>query len=167
MRRMLVPFAMITLFLLALATAAGAQTKISGTAQCGKPDPLHSIDVGDRPSHSLSISKANCTWTKPMEIAGSQTKDGFSVGSADVSATKAQISGYHVSNMASGDKFYVRYRGTDTLKDGAPQSSEGTWSFTGGTGKLKGIKGKGTYKGAPSADGSMTYEVEGEYELPK
>jgi hypothetical protein len=38
----------------------------------------------------------------------------------------------------------------------------------GGTGKLKGIKGKGTYiwKGEV-ADGSDTYEVEGEYELPK
>lgn len=167
MRRMLVPFVMITLFLLAFASAAGAQTKISGTATCSKPDPLHSIEVGDRPNHVLSISKTSCTWTKPMEIAGSESKDGFSVGSEDASATKAQVSGYHTSNMASGDKFYVRYRGTDTVKDGAPQSSEGTWNFAGGSGKLKGIKGKGTYKGSPNPDGTMTYEVEGEYELPK
>jgi len=45
-------------------------------------------------------------------------------------------------------------------------STVGTWSFTGGTGKLKGLKGKGTYKGTGNADGSMTYEVEGDYELP-
>ena len=43
----------------------------------------------------------------------------------------------------------------------------GTWTFTGGTGKLKGIKGKGTYKDKGAADGSGTIEVEGEYELPK
>jgi hypothetical protein len=37
----------------------------------------------------------------------------------------------------------------------------------GGTGKLKGIKGKGTYKAKMASDGSATGEVEGEYELPK
>jgi hypothetical protein len=52
------------------------------------------------------------------------------------------------------------------LKDGKPVSGEGTWSFTSGTGKLKGIKGKGTYKGTANADGSMTYQVDGEYSLP-
>jgi len=35
-----------------------------------------------------------------------------------------------------------------------------------GTGKLKGIKGGGTYKGTAGADGSITYAVEGEYSLP-
>ena len=52
------------------------------------------------------------------------------------------------------------------MKDGVPQE-EGTWNFTGGIGKLKGIKGKGTYKGKGASDGTVTYEVEGEYELPK
>jgi hypothetical protein len=167
MRKCASLFAAMTLFPLVLATTTGAQTKISGTAQCGKPDPQQSIDVGDRPNHALSISKTSCTWTKPMEIGGGETKEGFSVGSADVSGGKAQTNGYHVTTMASGDKFNVRFHGTDTMKDEATQSSEGTWSFSSGTGKLKGIKGKGTYKGAPGADGSMTYEVEGEYELPK
>ena len=45
-------------------------------------------------------------------------------------------------------------------------SSEGTWTYTGGTGKLKGIKGKGTFKGTPNPDGTMTYQVDGEYQLP-
>ena len=39
--------------------------------------------------------------------------------------------------------------------------------FSSGTGKLKGLKGQGTYKGKGNADGSITYEVEGEYTLPK
>ncbi len=38
---------------------------------------------------------------------------------------------------------------------------------TGATGKLKGIKGKGTYKGKADDKGIMVYEIEGEYELPK
>ena len=47
------------------------------------------------------------------------------------------------------------------------QTSKGTWSYTGGTGKLKGIKGKGTYDGKGSSDGTATYQIEGDYTLPK
>jgi hypothetical protein len=36
----------------------------------------------------------------------------------------------------------------------------------GGLGNFRGLKGKGTYKEKDQADGSMTVEVEGEYELP-
>ena len=155
------------LMVFALATLAGAQTKISGTIKCNKPDPQYGIAIPDRPNHAYGIDKSSCTWTKPLEIAGSQSKDGWDVGSGEMSGNKARGTGYHGSTMANGDKFYVRFQGTDALKDGKPQTSQGTWSFTGGTGKLKGIKGKGTYKGTAGADGSMTYEVEGEYELPK
>jgi hypothetical protein len=69
--------------------------------------------------------------------------------------------------MANGDNMYVRIQGASTLKDGAVERANGAWSFTGGTGGLKGVKGKGTYKGKGAPDGSTTYEVEGEYELPK
>jgi hypothetical protein len=51
-------------------------------------------------------------------------------------------------------------------KDGKPDAAEGSWSYTGGTGKLKGLKGKGTFTGKAAADGTVTYEVEGEYTLP-
>jgi len=69
--------------------------------------------------------------------------------------------------MANGYKMYVRIQGSSRLKDSVVDSAEGAWSFTGGTGKLKGVEGKGTYKGKGAPDGSATYEVEGEYELPK
>jgi len=52
------------------------------------------------------------------------------------------------------------------MKDGNLESGKGTWGFTGGSGKLKGIKGKGTYTCAPSGDGSSC-NVEGEYQLAK
>ena len=151
---------------LSLALTATAQTKTSGTASCAKPDPAYSIDVGDATGHSLSMSKSVCTWTKPMEIAGLKTKDGYDVAYGDASGAKARGSGYHVSTMSNGDKIYVRFQGSDTLKNGKPDTSAGTWSYTGGTGKLKGIKGKGTYKGKADASGNMVFEVQGEYELP-
>ncbi|HET9793360.1 MAG TPA: hypothetical protein VFS34_02775 [Thermoanaerobaculia bacterium] len=52
------------------------------------------------------------------------------------------------------------------MKDGKFVSGAGTWTYISGTGKLKGIKGKGKYKGTPNADGSVSYKVDGEYQLP-
>ena len=148
------------------AVAASAQTKISGTAQFGKPDPQHMIPVGDLPDHTLGVEQLKCTWTKPMEIEGAKSKDGVSTETADISGNTARARGFHVSTMDSGDKFFVWYQGTATTKDGALVSQKGNWGFNGGSGKLKGIKGKGTYTCAPSGDG-MSCEVEGDYQLAK
>ena len=152
------------LCVLLLITVASAQTKISGTVQCGKPDTQQKVDVPDRPDHSLSISQAKCTWTKPMEIAGIQDKDGVTTAMDDSHGASSTGHGYYVDNMANGDKAYVRFQGTGSSKEG---TSEGKWSYAGGTGKFKGIKGGGTYKGKAAADGSATYDIEGEYTLPK
>lgn len=151
----------------ALAAALGAQTKNSGTIQCGKADPAHMIEVGDKPNHSWGVSKSTCTWTKQMEIAGLKSKDGHSVFAADATGDKFSGHGIHVTTYDNGDKIYVRFQGGGTMKDGVTQTDSGKWSYTGGTGKLKGIKGQGTYKGKGSADGGVTYEIEGDYQLPK
>ncbi len=45
------------------------------------------------------------------------------------------------------------------LKDGAPQTETGPWSLIRGTGKLKGLTGKGTYKGTAGADGGVWREI--------
>ena len=152
---------------MALATVAAAQTKLSGTAQCGKPDPQHGVEVGDRPGHSFMVSQSKCTWTKPFEIEGVQGKDTVLTAFDEVSGNGSNMRGFFLTTMANGDKNQGRFQGTAALKDGAPQSVEGTWTFAGGTGKLKGIKGKGTSKGKGNPDGSITYEIEGEYTLPK
>jgi|ERR1700693_991119 hypothetical protein len=64
-----------TIVVLLLATIAVAQTKISGTSTCGKPDQQQKIDVGDKPGHAFTISQGKCNWTKPMDLAGIQTKE--------------------------------------------------------------------------------------------
>jgi hypothetical protein len=152
---------------IALATVATAQTKMSGTVSC-KPqaDAGKTIELDDAKGHAMGLSKSMCTWTKGFEIGGSTAKDGYSVAATEVNGNKATARGVHISTMASGDKAHVRFQGTTTMKDGKPAEDKGTWSFTGGTGKLKGLKGKGTYDGKPEADGSMTYQIEGEYSLP-
>jgi hypothetical protein len=163
MHKLFLTLALLLTFVLA---ANAEMKKISGTASCGKPDPSYSIGVDDPGKHTMMLDKAPCTYTKPMEIEGEQTKDGYSVASANSAGTTAHTSGIHVDTMSNGDKMAVHFQGTDTMKDGKIQTSEGTWTFTEGTGKLKGIRGKGTYKGKPDDKGNVVYEVEGEYEMP-
>jgi hypothetical protein len=149
-----------------MASVATAQTKISGTEECAKPESQQTLPVGDRADHTIGITQWKCTWTKPMEIEGVQVKESIDTDSSDTSGNAIRYRGYEISTMASGDKYYVRYQGTVTLKEGVPQSDSGTWSFFGGTGKLKGIKGKGSSKCKGVGEGHRC-EIEGEYEVPK
>jgi hypothetical protein len=112
----------------------------------------------------MTVTKVACTWPKPMELGGSPTKDGTSVATSERSGNKASERGSHTGATADGDKFFVRYQATSTLKDGKPEAVSGTWTFVGGTGKHKSLKGKGTFKSASmDADGNITFDIEGEY----
>lgn len=144
---------------------ANAQTKITGKALCSKPETNYSIDVGDSTGHTLMLQKATCKWTMPIEIEGMHSQDGIDVTSADSMGSTISERGYHVATMDSGDKFFVRYQGTIKANKEGTAAFEGKWTFVNGTGRLKGIKGGGTYKGTGSADGSGNIEVEGEYSV--
>ena len=62
----------------------------------------------------------------------------------------------------------MTYEGTTTTTmegDGPPPTTfEGTWRFTGGTGKFKNLSGSGTCKGMVTEEG-LSYAWEGEYGL--
>lgn len=140
-----------------LCSTAFAQTKVGVTISCAKPDPHYSIPVGDRPVHTLGLSQSKCVWKQTQGFEGDVPKDGVSTSTSDATA----FHGVHVATHPSGDKTFASFRGT-AAKDG---SSKGTWAYSGGTGKYKRIKGKGTFTCAP--DPSTDCEIEGEYELPK
>ncbi len=152
-------------FLTLTATTGTAQTKLTGDGKCGKPDKQESIDVGDHAGHALVLVKFSCTWTNPYDMAGLKSKDYTGTVTSDVSGGKGQERGYVVVTMDNGDKAFIRFTGIGTTaKDGA-SAGEGTWSYTGGTGKLKGLTGKGTYKSSGNAEATEDH-VEGEYALP-
>lgn len=151
--------------LAAFAGTALAQTQISGTAKCGKPDASQPIEVGDQTGHVLVIEKGSCTFTAPFEMAGLKSKAYTVAEALDVNGAKFQVRGYAVVAMDNGDKAYVRYQGAGTSTQEAG-SGEGTWSYTGGTGKLKGLKGKGTYKTSMDSSGGLESKIEGAYTLP-
>jgi hypothetical protein len=147
------------------AVGAGAQTKTSGTLKCDKPEPVYSIEVGDRPGHAMLLEKSACSWTQGLAIGSDKAKEGTNVATVEVTATRGVGNGAHVSTMESGDKFFVSYQYISPMKDGKPGETSGKWSYTGGTGKLKGVKGGGTFKVTFGQDGTSTAEVEGEYTL--
>ena len=145
---------------------AVAQTKVTGTHVCSKPDPQHMLPAGDRADHNFAVEQLKCNHTKPMEIGADKAKDGVATDAAEVNGNKSRFHGVYVMTMQSGDKAFLPYQGNGTTKDGKPVESKGTFSFASGTGKLKGIKGKGTFKCTPSGEG-WSCDTEGEYELPK
>jgi len=151
----------------ALAAVAGAQTRMSGTEECGKPAKEYSLQIGDRPNHSFVINQGKCTWVKPVKIAGIESKEGDYWELAETSGDHTRYRFYYVDTMANGDKAYYRGEGTMTVKNGVIQSSAEKWNLVGGTGKLKGLKGKGTntFKSAAS-DGTTLWDTVGEYQLP-
>lgn len=140
-----------------VAATAAAQTKFSGTLQCGQADTEHAIPVGDVPDHSLAVLQAKCTYSKPIEIAGAKSVSTVVTITNEVSGDTVRARGCQVATMDSGDKVFISHEGT-----GGSDGQDGTWTFTGGTGKLKGIKGKGTY--SCSSGGC---DIAGEYQLPK
>jgi hypothetical protein len=157
----------LTVLLSAFAGSALAQTQVSGTLKCGdKAGTEYTVEVGDHPGHVLRLSKSPCTWTAPLEIAGLKSTAYSGAAAAEIDGPKAQARGYAVITMDNGDKAYAHYQDTGTVTEGGKTITfEGTWSFTGGSGKLKGLKGKGTYKGS-FTDGAATDQIEGEYTLP-
>jgi hypothetical protein len=150
---------------LMVASAAGAQTKFSGTVTCAKPDPNYTVDAGDRPGHSFTLVKESCKWTDTL-INGMKITDDTGAATGENTPTKSTSAGTRIVTMENGDKFFASVHDSSPVKDGQPTDIEGQFTITGGTGKLKGIKGHGKYKVTPNADGSASVTVTGEYMMP-
>ncbi len=144
------------------APAAAVQTKLTATMTCPKFDPTP-VPVGDQPDHTLAVGKTKCTYSSG-EIAGVKIKEEEDTFAMDMTAARSGDRGYAVMSLANGDKAFVQFQGTTMLKNNVPSGASGTWTFTGGTGKAKGLKGKGTYTASYKADGTATFEIAGEYQ---
>jgi len=145
-----------------------AQEKISSQWKCEvKPADQHSISVGDREGHSYGISQGKCTAEKGS-LGDAKEQEGTFTEFADVTGTAIQNHGVFVEAVAGGDKIFYHYHGNQTgTKDGKFESGENKFTFAGGTGKFKGVKGEGGCKGKGNADGSSTWTCEGTYTAAK
>jgi len=153
---------------LLFASAVAAQTKVAGKMQCPKPEVVGTVEAGDHAGHRLTLEKNTCPWSSPIEMQGEKSKDATYVAFSENSPTRASTRGTLVGIMENGDKFFLTFDWA-VVKDGKPKSViekvKGTWEFTGGTGKLEGIWGKGTYTASEDETGGVV-SMEGEYSVP-
>jgi hypothetical protein len=147
-------------FVFAVATTPAQNTTTSG--KCAKPDVQQSIPTGDKEGHVFALTQGKCA-TKG-EVGGAQSKEGLFSEHQDISGNRVRAWGVYVETFDSGDKVFYTYQATGTVKDGA-FSGGNKYQVTGGTGKLKGIKGSGTCKNTGTADGGSEYACTGEYIL--
>jgi hypothetical protein len=148
----------------ALAVAmASAQTKTTMSGKCGKPDVMHSLPAGDPQGRTFTLSQGKCTAVG--DVGGVAGKDGTFTEHAEVTGTHFRNWGVYVESFANGDKVFYDYQSVGTMKDGAFQSATNKYQISGGTGKMKSIKGSGTCKLTGSSDGGTDYSCSGTYTL--
>ena len=157
-------FTLLALLPVLVATQAhGQPVKVKGGGKVGtilgetrfvaQDNPQHVITLARRsePNHG---SSPDCATMQVDVIAYSDTIAGTGMNR-----------GHRTSTCPNGDKQFATYQGTTTAvpKQGGPPevTLEGTWQYTGGTGKYAGIRGNGTYKGRLTPEG-VVYEWEGE-----
>jgi len=152
---------------IATSIAAQAQVRgnISASSTCGQSVVHQMATVGDEGQHTISLDQRVCAWSPAIVIGGMQGTRYTATGVDDVQFDKSRDRGYAVGTVENGDKYFLSYDGTATMNGPAPVHLEGLWYFTGGTGKLAGLKGSGTYKARPTADGRMAFVIEGVYTI--
>ncbi len=143
--------------------ATKAWKRMSGTAVCDPPSQEHALPVEGRPHHSYVINQVKCTWTKPWVVRGLASTEGVGTGVVEDHGSVSFSSGTFVDTMVNGDRGYYDYSFKTKTKDGKPTISGHKWELLGGTGKLKGAKGKGTCEATPQEDGKVVYECRGKY----
>jgi len=107
-----------------------------------------------------------------VEVAGIQTSsdplfNGAKItywGTSDLQNGNGPQKGYWCNERTDGDRDWGTFEGKVTAS-GQQVTMEGTFKFTGGTGKFKGITGGGTYKGHFPSATDVVDQWEGEYTL--
>lgn len=152
---------------LTLTEAVFGQAKVSGELKCSKVEPQYTLPVPDRSGHTFNIGKITCTAVKPFVI------EGLTAVSEDVTifreetGTRFRAQGRNVGSMSNGDKYFVSTQVSGAWAAGGNFTSLVKWTYSGGTGTLKGLTGKGTSKCSGAADGGSVCVVDGEYQIKK
>ena len=114
-----------------------------------------------------ATDRLKCTWRRPAKDFNEAEHIVYE--QHDSVAGTGTHRGYYTNRLKNGDTEYGSFEGTfkTTFKeDGSWEMTtwEGTWKSNGGTGKVKNIKGGGTYRGKATAEEGALTEFEGEVE---
>ena len=151
----------------AFCSVSSAETKkCSGTSIRLAVSQPGNMVIGDVPDHEMSsysytdVHTSNCAeWDGAVHMG-----QGFS----DSIAGTGTHQGYYADIAKDGTRGFGNYSGKHEMTVKEDESWEttfkGTWEFKGGSGVFAGVKGRGTYRGRTTAEGT-TYEWEGEVEV--
>jgi len=119
------------------------------------------IGLSDVPNHALNLEVSG-----PQQSTDPQWNDARVTywDVADLVAGSDPQRGYFLNEHADGDRDWGSFEGQITTS-GSQVTLEGTWTFTGGTGKFRGIRGGGSYQGRMTSPGNVAMEWQGEYQV--
>lgn len=128
----------------------------------GKARVQTTLGLSDVPNHELNLA----------EISGHQKSSNPEWdraeltywGTADLVGGTGPQRGYFVNVHANGDRDWGTFEGK-IAPDAGQIMLEGKWSFLGGTGKLNGLSGGGTYKGRMLPPADIEIDWHGEYQI--
>ena len=134
----------------------------------------HGLEIPDMPGHILRIVEIRVTWPDggAPTVQGEKVVEAISRGMSDLIAGNGLAHGYTMWRFENGDQAFQQYEDSVQSVVNPDQSKKvtfvGTYVMTGGTGKLKGLKGVGRFSGFAdfNAEGKATrtaYSAEGEY----
>jgi hypothetical protein len=140
-----------------------AQSKVSISGSCTKADVEQSVPAGDQPGHLFMVAQGKCI--PKGTLGGANSKEGAFSEHRDVTPSRIKAWGVYIETYDSGDKVIYNYQLSAAMKDGKMQSGNGTFYAISGTGKMKGVKAKGTCSYTPGTDGGSNYACSGDYLL--
>ena len=169
--RLAVTLAACLAFLLSQETLAQDKQAVAFSLPVGSIHYLQeqTIEVGDVPGHKLRIFESRIDYHSiELAFGGVRVKEVFTRGSSDYTNGNGTSSNYSVYLLEDGNKLFARDAGvaqTTASADGAITfRSAVVATFTGGTGKFRGIKGqlRGNVVRVPG-DSVAKAEVTGDY----
>jgi len=104
MRRLL----LISCSVLLLASLSLAKDKVESHWNCAKPSDAHSIDVGDQPNHTYTVTKTICAGSK-AQMGGVNQKEGIGTQFDETMGDTTTWHGMFVVTADNGDKIYYAY----------------------------------------------------------
>jgi hypothetical protein len=116
----------------------------------------------DQPNHQVQLAEIHATQKSadPDWNNARLTYQGFT----DIVSGNGMQQGYYVNEHADGDRDCGTFEGRVTTAGGQP-TIEGTFTITHGTGKFKGIRGQGTFKGRQISPTEIEMSWTGAYEV--
>ena len=138
--RALALFAATGLVLPALADAQdlGTSRRVQATAE------VKQVEVGDVPGHVVGVVE----FKGLTFFAGGEVATHTNPATFDLTNGSGPHQGYVVHYFDDGSTSIERYQGEAELSaDGKRTAVAGSFQCVGGTGRFKGLKGEGTYKG--------------------